>query len=191
MAEDFTLPSRPLARRVAELEQRAGVRDVLQKDPPLILQQHFNHELDLDRELASRYSAMPLMSVIAFRAAIGKAKRGIAMLSTQDGAAGLRIEVDSGIMTWTFTLSSMLGLSFSPPKLSDLDRSAWRNAMMGDQNEIAFLWGQARYEADYVICAPRTHFTNVYAFSANSEAAARLTADVTGKLVAWVGKLWG
>jgi hypothetical protein len=63
--------------------------------------------------------------------------------------------------------------------------------MRRDQGGLAFLWGPARWERDYLICIARRYFTNLYAFSANSfEASIRMTPKVTGQLLDWLDLFW-
>lgn len=201
-SEQATTPSRAaFARRLAQ----KGVHAAPQPDSPDLpvpsarrrapweLEQYFEGEIDLDRELASRYPNMPLMSLVNFRTLGTRSRRGVALLSTQDNAASLRIEVDqkSRGMHLVFTLSSMLSLRFRMEGQSDKDRAAWLEAMRREQGETTFLWGTARWDSDYIICAARRHFTNVYAFSPDSfEAAARLTSDVSRRVLDWVEQFW-
>lgn len=171
---------------------RPGGRDVLQNDAPLLLEQYFRSEIDLDRELASRFGAMPLMSQCSVRMTGAKVRRGVAMLAAQDGSAGLRVEIDGSTraLSLTFTLGAMLGWTFAPPRLSDLDRTAWLEAMRKGE-AIVFLWGPLRWSGDYLIFAPGRHTTNVYAFSARgAEAGVRLTPEVAGRLLGWMERLW-
>jgi len=185
-----TIPSRRGLGRGGEGQN--APRDLLQKAPPLILQQYFNGEINLERELASRYPAMPLMSLSNFRTTGMKPRRGVALLSTQDGAASLRVEVngETRAISIIYAISSMLGVGFSPLRLSELDRGQWLDAMRA-QEAISFLWGQARWEQDYLIVTPGRHFYSFYAFSnRGNEAAARATAEITGKLLDWLDKVW-
>jgi hypothetical protein len=200
--EQATTPSRAaFARRLAQ----KGVYVPPTHDPaepavpsgtrraPWELEQYFDGEIDLDKELASRYPNMPLMSLVNFRALGTRDRRAVALLSTQDSAASLRIEVDqkSRGMHLVFTLSSMLSLRFRMEGQSEKDRAAWLEAMRREQGETAFLWGARRWEADYMVCAARRHFTNLYAFSPGSfEAAARLTADVGRRVLDWLDQFW-
>jgi len=186
-----TIPSRRGLGRSGEA-QNAPQRDLLQKAPPLVLQQYFNGEVNLERELASRYPAMPLMSLSSFRTTGLNPRRGVALLATQDGAASLRVEVngETRAVSFVFAIGSMLGLGFSPLRLSDLDRGQWLDAMRA-QEAASFLWGQARWEQDYVIATPGRHFYSFYAFSNHGhEAAARVTTEITGKLLDWLDQMW-
>jgi hypothetical protein len=189
--------SRPQERmtRPSRLE---GLRDMPNRDAPWALQQYLNGQIDLDKELGSRFPAMPLMSQIHDRTYGERTKHALATIATQDGAASLLVDVDGSTraVQFTFVLNSMIGLKFIPAKMSDADRAHWLDAMRRSQYErrpsdVAFLWGPARWESDYLICVPRKHFTNIYAFSAHHlECAARLTAEVTNKLVDWLDGLW-
>jgi hypothetical protein len=221
-SEDMTIPSRQTATqhidepsrdhvehtpaesesRPAEKPSRAsrleGLREKMTRDAPWALQQYLQGQIDLDKELASRYPAMPVMSQIHLRTYGGKVKRGLATIATQDNAATLLVDVDSSTrgIEITYQLMSMIGLKFVPSKLSDMDRAHWMDTMRRTQTErrpgdIAFLWGAARWESDYLICAARKHFTTVYAFSPHhTECATRLTAEVTNKLLDWLDGYW-
>jgi hypothetical protein len=160
---------------------------------PWTLQQFFNGEIDLERELAARFPNVPLMSTIRFRSLGAKSKRGIATLATQDGTASTLVEADaaSRAVQLSFSFGSMLTLRFRLDNLSDVDRSRWLELMRRDQGGLAFLWGQSRWEHDYVICVVHKHFTNLYAFSNREfEAAIRLTPDVTRQLLDWLESNW-
>lgn len=173
-----------------------GGRDPQNRDAPWALRQYLNGQTDLDAELSRRFPNMPVMSQFRLHQYADQ-RHGLAILATQDGAASLIVEVDEPTRAaqFTFVAGSMLGLKFSPARLSDKDRSYWldtiQRAQAEQQGTIAFLWGASRWESDYLICAPRKHFTNVYAFSPlHVEAAARLTSEVMGKLVAWLDAFW-
>jgi hypothetical protein len=85
----------------------------------------------------------------------------------------------------------MLTLRFRLDSLSDVDRSRWLELMRREQGGLAFLWGQSRWEHDYVICVVHKHFTNLYAFSNREfEAAIRLTPDVTKQMLDWLDANW-
>lgn len=161
--------------------------------PPWLLQLYFDGEINLDQELTRRYSSMPLMSVVHFRTFGQRARHGVATLATQDGAASALVEVDVETMAvqFTLTLSSMLSLSFQLHTLSDIDRSRWLDLMRSGDTELAFLWGQSRWEDDYLICAPHKYYTNIYAFSPRHIAGAfRMTPEVTNKLLDWLNGFW-
>ncbi|MDX1993626.1 MAG: hypothetical protein SF029_14655 [bacterium] len=161
--------------------------------PPWMLQQFFNGEIDLDIELATRFQRMPLMSNISFRGLGTKNERGVATITTQDNAAQVVFEADAAtrVVQMAFTYGSMLTLRFGLRSLNDVDRSRWLELMRRDQGGLAFLWGPARWEHDYLICISRKYYTNLYAFSPNNfEAAVRLTPEVTRKLLDWLEKFW-
>lgn len=161
---------------------------------PWTLQQFFNGEIDLDAELARRFPNTPLMSVVSFRSnPAARQKRGVATLSTQDNAATVTVDADAEtrIVQFSFSYGSMLTLRFRLDELSDMDRTRWLELMRRDSGGLAFLWGQARWEKDYMVCVSRKYFTNIYAFSpANFEAAARLTPDVARQLLNWLENYW-
>lgn len=162
---------------------------------PWILQLFFNGEIDLDAELSHRFPNMPVLSTFHTHA-VGT-RYTTTSLATQDGAATVLVDVDSITrnIQFSFTFRSMLALHFQLTELGDMDRSRWLELMRRDrereQGALAFLWGKARWESSYVICASHRYFTNLYAFSPQSfEAAARLTPEVTHKLVDWLDSFW-
>ena len=119
--------------------------------------------------------------------------RGVAAIATQDGAASLIAEVDvpSRAVQFTFVLSSMLALRFCPGKLTRRRPRAVARPLRRESGEIAFLWDQSRWGNDYLIGAAHKNFTNLFAFSPHHvEAAARLTPEVTRKLLDWLSRYW-
>lgn len=171
-----------------------GGRDSQQRQAPWALQQYLNGQIDLDRELMRRFPGTPVMSQIHTHN-YGELAHGLAHIATQDGATSLMVEADGGTHAaqFTFLASSMVGLKFNPARLSNTDRRHWLDTLRRAEKpgEIAFLWGASRWESDYLICAPRRYFTNVYAFSPlHVEAAARLTREVTLRLVEWLEGFW-
>jgi hypothetical protein len=161
--------------------------------PPWTLQQFFNGEIDLDVELIKRFPNMPVMSNISFRSLGTRTGRGVATLTTSDGAASVTFDADTSTRTvqMSFTYGSMLTLRFALEDLSDMDRARWLELMRREQGGLAFLWGPSRWARDYVVCISRKYFTNFYAFSPHSfESAIRLTPDVTKKLLDWLEQFW-
>lgn len=205
-SSDVTIPERPpstaIRRAIDVITRGAALESVLPEserhklrstDTPWALEQFFNGEIDLDAELAQRFPNMPLMSVISFRSMGNKNQRGVATISAQDGAAQMVIDVDSTskITQASFTFGSMLTLRFRLDGLSDVDRTRWLELMRREQGGLAFLWGAARWEQDYVICVVRRYFSNFYAFSPRGyEAAIRMTPDVTKQLMGWLAGFW-
>jgi hypothetical protein len=189
---DETVSSRPKTRAAVEkpITHLVGI-DIPPASAPSTLQQFFNGEIDLDDELSKRFPAMPVMSTAHFR--MMHAKHGVATLSTQDGAAMVMVDVDvdSRAVQFAFNVRSMLTFRFHLAELGDMDRSGWLEMMRREQGGLSFLWGKARWESHYVICAVHQYFTNLYAFSPQHfEAAARLTPDVTRQLVNWLENFW-
>jgi hypothetical protein len=85
----------------------------------------------------------------------------------------------------------MLSLNFNLDQLGSAHRSHWVNLMRRERAKPVFLWGPARWASDYLITVVHPYYTNLYAFSANNfEAAARLTPEVTDRLLDWLGELW-
>ena len=191
VAEDVLATDAQPPRR--EAIARAASKLAASGSAPVLLQQFFNDQIDLSAELATRFPSLPLMSVIRFRKLEGKSQRGVATLSTPDGVAAAVIDADatSGSIQLSFSYGSMMSLRFRMDELSSMDRSRWLELMRRDQGGVAFLWGQARWEQDYVICVTRRHFASIYAFSHHGfEAAVRLTPDVTKQLLDWLEKFW-
>ncbi len=158
---------------------------------PWLLQQHFTRQIDLGAELAFRYPTLPVMSVSRFRSL--HERRGVAYLSTADGMAALVIEADgvSGLVEIAFSFAATLTLRFRLDHLSAMDRSSWLERMRREKDGAAFLWGETRWEKDYAISILHKHFVNLYAFSQqNFEAAARLTPEVTTRMLDWLAALW-
>lgn len=185
-----TLPSRPSTPARRSFDSLTGV-DHTTASTPWILHQFFQGEIDLDGELSKRFPVMPLMSVIHFRSTAPR--HAVASLSTQDGAASVLVDVDTATRSieFTFITNSMLALRFALSELSDMDRSRWMEAVRRDQEGLAFLWGKARWESNYLICAVHRYYVNFYAFSPhNFAAAARLTPDMAEKLLIWLESFW-
>jgi hypothetical protein len=180
--------------KAANVSRTDGTRESQHRQAPWALHQYLNGQIDLDRELARRFPGMPVMSQMHTHN-YGDLGHGLATIATQDGAASLIVEADAPTraVQFTFLANWMVGLKFNPSRLSDMDRRHWLETMRRAEKpgEIAFLWGAARWESDYLICAPRRHFTNVYAFSPlHVEAAARLTSEVTHNLLEWLEGFW-
>lgn len=163
------------------------------EEPPWTLQQFFNGEVDLELELGKRFPKMPMMARIKFREVGTHAKIHSATLSTQDGSAGLTVDVDprNKIMQMSFTIESMITLRFMLVSLSSMDRERWLDLMQREQGGLAFLWGPDRWQSDYIICLSRKYFTNMYAFSPNNfEAGVRMTPTVSQELLDWLDRTW-
>jgi hypothetical protein len=183
----------PGETRITYAPTQADGTSITTKSPPWTLQQFFNGEIDLDVELGKRFPGMPLMSSINFRTLGTRTGRGVATLTTADAGAAVIFDADAATreVQVSFTYGSMLTLRFSLDQLSDMDRTRWLELMRREQGGLAFLWGPARWEHDYVICIARKYFTNFYAFSPhNLESAVRMTPDVTKKLLNWLVEFW-
>ena len=178
-----------------ELEKQTELQeiDTAFKRVPLTLQPFFKEEVDLNSELIRRFPSMPLMSVIKFRTLYSEGERGVATLTSQDGSATLIVDVshDDNDIQFSFTYGSMLSLRFQMNELSNLDKQAWLESMDNRINEIVFLWGQSRWEQDYVICVPHRYYISLLAFSQNNfEAAVRMTPNVANALFDWLRDYW-
>ena len=122
-----------------------------------------------------------------------KPGRKVATLSTQDESASLILDADTinKEIQLSFTFGSMITLRFRMSDLSDVDRRHWLELMQREQGGLAFLWGPQRWANDYLICITRKTFSNIYAFSPNNfEAAARLSPQMTDKLLEWLDEVW-
>lgn len=162
---------------------------------PWLLQQFIDGEISevaLDAQMSSRFPNMPVLSTISFR----HDKRGrydMAMLATQDGAAMMLVEFDHRAQAtqFSFTIRSMLTLRYALPGLTRLERERWLETMRLYESRMAFLWGQKRWESNYLLALTHKYHTNVYAFSPHHfESAARLTTEVTRQLVDWLDTCW-
>lgn len=191
---DMTIPSRrKLTDSASQLAAARRSNDGAHLQAPALLMQAFNGDIDLERELASRYPNMPLMTQVHRKMSGAKIRRGSMTIASSDGAASLLVEIDSisRLAQFTFTWGGMVGLRFTPAKLSDMDRQRWLDLMRQPSGEPIYLWGQSRWENDYLIFCTRRHFTSVYAFSQlHTEAAVRLTGDVMAALVDFLERFW-
>lgn len=182
------LDAPPPGRRA--LFERA-TRDVLQREAPALLQRYSEGEVALAYELAQRFPAAPLLSTVHLRAIHEPTRLQAATLSAQDGSASLIIQAEGArSVQFSFQTFGMLGLTFSPARLSDADRRHWL-ANLRQTGDVAFLWGAQRWDSDYLISATDRYFTSLYGFSPlHAEAAVRLTPDATTQLAAWLERLW-
>jgi hypothetical protein len=158
-----------------------------------LLQQHYAGGIDLAVELANRYPALPLMTVMRFRRSRTEDQPAVAALSSSDGNASVYIEAlpNTRLVQFAFTYSSMLTLRFQMESLSSMDCAHWLELIRRDQDGIAFLWGQSRWERDYLITVLMRQFACLYAFSASGfEAGVRLTHDVKRQLHDWLAVIW-
>ena len=168
-----------------------GARDVLQKEAPPLLQRYGEGEIALGPELALRFPAAPLLSLFRVHVIHERTRLEAATLSAQDGSALLRVQAD-GVRSVQFAYQTygMLGLTFSPGRLSDADRRHWL-ANLRQGGDVAFLWGAQRWDSDYLIGVPDRYHLGLYAFSPqHSEAGARLTPDAANQLLGWLEGLW-
>lgn len=183
---DFDAP--PPSRRT---QFDRGSRDVLQREAPPLLQRYGEGEIALAHELAERFPSAPLLSLFHVRVIHERTGLQAATLAAQDGSALLRVQADGArSVQFAFQAYGMLGLTFTPGRLSEADRRHWL-AGMQQAGDVAFLWGTQRWDNDYLIGAPDRYFCGLYAFSAHhTEAAARLTPDVTARVLGWLEGLW-
>lgn len=189
-------PDAPTIRRVIEVLTRIENPEpekLTSERTPWTLQRFFDGDIDLDAELSQRFPNAKMMSTIHFRTMGSKSKRGVATLASQDGSGQMVIDVDGQTkqMQMSVTYGSMLTLRFTFDHLGDSERTRWLELMRRKEGGLAFLWGQTRWEQDYLICVGRRYFFNFYAFSPrNFEAAVRMTPDVARALLDWLDNYW-
>lgn len=182
-------------QRLAEELKSAGDHKSIQTNAPITLQQFFTGEIDLDTELATRFSSSPLISSMSVQPKnIGVlTRRASAILTSQDGEAMLTFDLrlQSGYLEVIFTASSMLSFRFDLGQIQQADRQRWLDLMHRKTGGIAFLWSRQRWENDYMIWVVREYFVRLYAFSPKRfEAGVRMTPDVIQKLLTWLEEHW-
>lgn len=162
---------------------------------PWILQQHFGGRIDISAELAARYPTLPLATLFKVQPATTPHQHQplVASLAAPDGTASILIEVlpNSYQFQLAYNLGSMLTFRFQMRDLTPVDCAHWLQLIHRDQDGIAFLWGQSRWEKDYLICTIRRHFASLFAFSPNGfEAGMRFTHDAKQQLHDWLASIW-
>ncbi len=162
---------------------------------PWTLEQFFKNEIDLDSELINRFPNMPLMTEFKTRRMKASAPRGVANLASQDGSAMVVVDAsaETRVVQFSYTFGSMLTLRFVLDTLNDMERRRWLDLMHRKSSGygIAFLWGQARWQHDYVMTIRRSQYTTLLAYSPrNHEAAVRMSPGVTRSLVQWLEGYW-
>lgn len=196
--------SRELRRRLRN-DDRQRLRRALRKSghlhsldhAPVLLQQFFLYESDLDDVLHARYTNAPLISHVRFTPKPGQPTQRLAtaVFSTQDDSSQLfmdahRFDDGRAALEITFTLSSALSLRFGIDPLLAVDRAEWlQQARRPDGMSI--LWTRDRWERPYMLMVRREKYARLYTFApAGTEAAARLTPDMADSLVEWLHGLW-
>jgi hypothetical protein len=160
---------------------------------PWLLQQHFAGKVDLPSELSNRYPILPLMTVIKLKPGKGAHQPNLSTLSAPDGTATVLFEAmpDSHQFQLAYTIGSMLTFRFKMSDLTPVDCAHWLQLIHREQDGVAFLWGQSRWEKDYLICTIRRQFACLYAFSPlGFEAGVRMTHEVKGELHDWLASIW-
>jgi len=174
------------------LKERGGSS---QSSPiPWEINQYLDGSIRLDEEMALRFPNLPLMSVFSVRDTMNPQEHGTAILSTQDGAAQVILDIDghSGNLQVNFGFGSMLSLRFRFDDLSEADRTRWLQDLTHEGDRPGFLWGASRWQKDYMISIVRKYYTSIFAFSAyNFEAAIRMTPDVAERFRLWLAEYWG
>lgn len=168
-----------------------SARDVLQREAPPLLQRYGEGEIALGQELMARFPAAPLLSLFRLRVVHERTRLETATIAAQDGSSLLRVQADGArSVQFAYQTYGMLGLTFSPGRLSDADRRHWL-ASLRQGGDIAFLWGTQRWDSDYLIGVPDRYHLGLFAFAPpHAEAGARLTPDAAGQLIGWLEGLW-
>jgi hypothetical protein len=197
LEDEQTIPSRLTVTRPADaISLELGRSPVAPRVPvevPWLLQQHYNGKIDLAAELAQRYPTPALLTVAKFRKRGAANDPAQATFSAADGMAALSIEAlpNTPHISFGFTFQSSFTLRFQPDTLSDVDCAHWLELIRRNQDGIAFLWGQSRWETDYLVCVMHRQFVSLYAYSTKGfESSIRLTHEVKHQLHDWLIQLW-
>lgn len=182
-------------QRLAEELKNSEHHRSIQTNAPITLQQFFTGEIDLDTELAQRFSSAPLISSMSANPKnIGVlTRRASAILTSQDGEAMVTFDLrlQTGHLEVIFTASSMLSFRFDLGQIQPSDRQRWLDLMRRKTGGIAFLWTRQRWENDYMIFVVREYFTRLYAFSPKRfESGVRMTPEVIQNLLGWLENHW-
>ena len=192
--DDLTIASRTsLPDLPVEDPSRPATISRSTMNAPWLLQQHFAGKVDLAAELSNRYPTLPLMTLIKPKPAKGAHQPSLNTLAAPDGTATVVVEAmpDSHHFQLSYSLGSMLTFRFRMNDLTPVDCAHWLQLIHREQDGVAFLWGQARWEKDYLICTIRRQFACLYAFSPlGFEAGVRLTHEVKGELHDWLASIW-
>lgn len=160
---------------------------------PYILGQFFKGKSDLDVDLSRRFPSAPVVQPTTFLPEPGKRMRyGMAQYLSQDGAAGLTVEMlnIAGDLEFSFLLQGMIAVRFSIAGLAEPQRIKF-SSLLRRKDGIVFLWSRERWEKDYLIFVVRERFTRVYAFAPGRfEASCRLTPDGLEQFNTWLAALW-
>ncbi len=203
--EELIRITREFTRRITNQDRQreslslreSGHQRTIQITAPITLQQFFSGEIDLDTDLARRFSNAPLLSHGRFSPGPGEPirRQATAMLSSNDDSTTVSFDAplprdSQASLEVTFTLFSALALRFRLAPLEAPDRARWLE-LMRRENGIAFLWTRARWEQPYLIFVVREYFVRLYAFAPYGvEAAARMTPDIISGLLDWLEELW-
>lgn len=210
--DEMTLPSRQGRTTslppLEPLPHPAGAPPPAETPPPWLLQEHYEGRIDLAAELSALYPAPPLVTVFKTHKARANSRFHSASIAGPDGTVTLHVEAraDAPQARFTFTLSSMMTLRFAMLNLTEGDCAHWLRAMRWEPNRfdarvpgskrveehrLAFLWGQQRWQQDYLLSVVEHKFATLYAFSLNGyEACLRLTRDSKLELHNWLASTW-
>lgn len=201
--EELIRRTREFTRRITnEDRQRLGldIRESghsrsLQHNAPILLQQFFAGEIDLDLDLAGRYPNAPLLSHVRFSPGPGEplGRQATAVFAVQDDSASLVVDAQlhgSQDLTFTYIMFGALGMRFTLSPLVEADRKRWLEQSQR-RSGISFLWTHERWDHPYLIFVVREGFARVYAFAPSGlEAAVRMTPDMLVALRDWLAEIW-
>lgn len=191
MAAELGVSQSAIASHLAA-ETRSAVT-MLPARKPLLLELHYNDEIDLDAELSQRFVGMPLLSNTQRREVGKRDVSHVFTLRTQDGNASALFDTNAReqFVEVTFTFGSMLAHHFRLLTLENVDRRRWLEVMRDPQATLSFLWSASRWQHDYLIFIKKSAYINLYAFSPRQiEAAVRLTPSALQQLLDWFEEVW-
>jgi hypothetical protein len=180
-----TIPS----RRLLETNEGMAPPQRIPPNAPWLLRQFFAGQIDLVGELKSRYPTVPLLAVARFK------NKGVprGSLATADGVSTLVVEGEPGeaILHLSFTYGSMMTMHFHLDDLNPMVCGEWLAFLKRETDSQTFLWGEHRWEHDYVIGIQRRQFLSLYAFSPRGcEAAVRITRETRLQMADWLSWVW-
>lgn len=201
--EELIRITREFTRRITNQDRQrlglelreSGHQRSIQISAPVTLQQFFSGEIDLDTDLARRFSNAPLLSNVKVFPKLGQPvkRMATAIFSSNDDFATMNVDAHTdkdATLDFTFTVFSALALRFRLAPLAAGERQRWLD-LMRRPNGITFLWTHQRWEESHLIFVVREYYGRVYAFSPDGkQAAARLTPDAIQDLTDWLEDLW-
>ena len=165
----------------------------------LSVQQFLNRESGPDGDLNRRFLNAPLLSSFTCqpRDIHQPTAHVSATLSSQDGAALLTFEVNTGSdaepsTEAVFNLMAMIGVRFRLSNMPAPEQRRWLELVRGEvEGNTAVLWSARQWGGDHMVFIPREFDMRIYAFSPRGyEAAVRLTRPCADELLDWLGARW-